>query len=60
MTIAERISYDTAERTRESTTIQHIQALLKKGFDANFIADVFELPLQKVEEIIQKIRGLNS
>ena len=52
MTTAEQIAYASAE----STTINYVRGMIKKGLDANFIADAFELPLQKVEEIIQRIK----
>lgn len=45
-----------AEEVKINTTISHIKGLLRKGFDAAFIADTFELPIQYVEEIIQKIK----
>jgi hypothetical protein len=34
--------------------------LLEKGFDDKFIADVFKLPLKKVQDIIQKIKDSSN
>lgn len=54
----------TAEQIRTATTeqimIEYVEAMMKKGFDANFIADNFGLPLQRVEDIIQKIKGFSK
>ena len=52
MTIADHIR----EETIELTTFNYIKGLLEKGFDAEFIADVFKTPMNKVQEIIQKIK----
>ena len=49
-----------ADHIREETTFQHIKGLTEKGFDAEFIADVFKMPLKKVQEIIQKIKGSSN
>ena len=49
-----------AEHIREETTFQHINGLLEKGFDAEFIADVFKIPVKKVKNIIQKIKDSNQ
>jgi hypothetical protein len=46
-----------AEEIRIETTFEHIKGLWRKGLQADFIADAFALPLQKVEEIIQKIKA---
>jgi hypothetical protein len=56
MTIADRIRAEEREVTMELTTFQHIKGLIEKGLDANFIADAFKLPIQKVQSIIQKIK----
>lgn len=56
MTTAEQIR----TATTEQITIEYVVALMKKGFDANFIADTFGLPLQKVEDIIKKTRGFSK
>ncbi|PWK27370.1 putative transposase/invertase (TIGR01784 family) [Arcicella aurantiaca] len=53
MTIAEEITLEATEKT----TLNHIKGLIKNGFSAEIIAKSFELPLQKVEEIIQKIKN---
>lgn len=56
MTIADHIR----EETREEVTFQLTKNLLKKGFDDKFIADVVNLPLKKVQDIIQKIKESNQ
>ncbi|PWK18401.1 putative transposase/invertase (TIGR01784 family) [Arcicella aurantiaca] len=53
MTIAEEIKIE----ERENLTINYVKGLFEKGLQAEFIADAFKLPLQKVEEIIQKIKS---
>ncbi len=50
------IAMTIAEEIKTNTTISHVKGLLRKGFDAAFIADTFELPIKYVEEIIQKIK----
>ncbi|PWK18094.1 putative transposase/invertase (TIGR01784 family) [Arcicella aurantiaca] len=50
------IAMTIAEEIKINTTIFYVKGLLKKGFDAAFIADTFELPVKYVEEIIQKIK----
>lgn len=49
------IAMTIAEQRNEKITFNHIKGLWEKGLEANFIADAFKMPLQKVEEIIQKI-----
>jgi hypothetical protein len=45
-----------ADHIREETMSKYARNLAKNGFDASFIADVTELPLEKVQDIIQKIK----
>ena len=52
MTIAEHIRAE----ERERITVNYIKGLVKEGLDAEFIADVFKMPLKKVQDIIQKIK----
>lgn len=54
------IAMTIAEEIQTNTTINHIKGLLKKGVDANFIADAFELPIKYVEDIIQKIKASSN
>lgn len=64
LTILRNNTLTTAEQIRTATTeqitIEFVEAMMKKGFDANFIADTFGLPLQKVEDIIQKIKRFSK
>jgi hypothetical protein len=53
MTIAEEIRIETTE----NNIFNYVKGLWKKGLQADFIADAFSLPIQKVEEIIQKIKA---
>jgi hypothetical protein len=52
MTIADRIREDTFE----NTTFNYVKGLWEQGFKADVIATTFKFPLQKVDEIIQKIK----
>ena len=56
MTIAEQISYDTAERI----IIEHVRGSFEAGIQPDIIAQAFKLPRKRVEEIIQKIRESNQ
>lgn len=49
------IAMTIAEQRNEKLTLTHIKGLWEKGLEATFIADAFKMPIQKVEEIIQKI-----
>jgi hypothetical protein len=51
------IAMTAAEHLRLEVQIEFIKGLLRKGFQTDFIADTFSLPIQKVEEIIQKIKA---
>jgi hypothetical protein len=53
MTIAEEIRIETTE----NNIFNHIKGLWRRGIQADIIADAFALPIQKVEEIIQKIKA---
>jgi predicted transcriptional regulator len=56
MTIADRIREEESQLTFERTTFNYVKGLWEQGFKADVIATAFKLPLQKVEEIIQKIK----
>jgi predicted transcriptional regulator len=56
MTIADHIR----EETRELITLQLIKGLSEKNVDDKFIADVTDLPLKKVQDIIQKIKDSSN
>ena len=56
MTIADHIRAEEREITIEFTTLNFVKNLLKKGYDASFIAEITELSLKKVQDIIQKIK----
>ncbi|MCU0469585.1 MAG: hypothetical protein MUF58_13375 [Arcicella sp.] len=60
MTIADRIRAEEREVTMEFATFQHIKGMLEKNVDDQFIADVIKLPIQKVRDIIQKIKDSNQ
>ena len=54
------IAMTATEQLREETTLNVIQNLIRKGFDAIFIADVVNLPLKKVEVIIKSIKNSSN
>ena len=60
MTIADQIRIKVTDQVKhetfESTTFNYVKGLWEAGQKADYIANVFKLPLQKVEEIIQKIK----
>jgi hypothetical protein len=56
MTIADQISERVRLETVENTTFSFVKNLWEAGQKADYIANVFKLPLQKVEEIIEKIK----
>lgn len=45
-----------ADEIREEVTLRGTRGLVKQGFDAAFIAEAFELPLEKIEKIIEKLK----
>jgi predicted transposase/invertase (TIGR01784 family) len=53
MTIAEEIRIETTE----NNIFTYVKGLWRRGIQADIIADAFSLPIQKVEEIIQKIKA---
>ncbi len=53
MTIADEIRLEALE----SATFTYIKGLIKNGATIEFIAKSFELPIQKVEEIVSKIKA---
>ena len=59
MTIADHIRAEEREITIELTTFNFVKNLLKKGYDASFIAEITELSIKKVQGIIQKIKESN-
>ena len=52
------IAMTIADQIREDTTFNHIKGLWEDGKKADYIAKVFKLPIQKVEEIIERIKIL--
>ena len=60
MTAAEHSRLEERQITMEYATFNYVKGLLRKGFQADFIADTFSLPIQKVEEIIQKIKASDN
>ena len=60
MTAAEHSRLEERQITTEINTFNYVKGLWRKGFQADFIADTFSLPIQKVEEIIQKIKASDN
>jgi predicted transposase/invertase (TIGR01784 family) len=50
------IAMTIADEIREETTLNVIKNLLKKGYDASFIAEITEISIKKVREIIERIK----
>jgi hypothetical protein len=50
------IAMTIADQIREETTFNYVKGLWEDGKTSDYIARVFKLPTQKVEEIIQKIK----
>jgi hypothetical protein len=50
------IAMTIADEIIEQTTFNHVRGLIKKGLDAKFIAEAFEIPVKKIEEIIEKLK----
>jgi hypothetical protein len=46
-----------ADEIREEIAFNGAVVLLEKGFDANFMAEVFAVPVEKIEKIIEKLKG---
>jgi hypothetical protein len=55
MTAADEIRLE----ERENNTFNFVKNLLKKGYDASFIAEMTELSVKKVQELIKKIKESN-
>jgi Putative transposase, YhgA-like len=56
MTIADEIRLEERTITFENTTFNHVKGLWEDGQKAEYIANVFKLPINKVEEIISRIK----
>lgn len=56
MTIADEIRLEERTITFENTTFNHVKGLWEDGQKAEYIANVFKLPINKVEEIIIRIK----
>ena len=57
MTIAEEIRIEERQITTENNTFNFVKGLFENGINPDIIAKSFKMPLQKVEEIIQKIKA---
>lgn len=57
MTSADQIRIEERERTMEFATLNHIRGLIQNGASVELISKSFGLSVQKVEEIIQKIKA---
>jgi hypothetical protein len=57
MTIADRIREEESQLTFERTTFSHVKGLIENGASIQFISKSFGLSVQKIEEIIQKIKS---
>ena len=57
MTAAEEIRTEERAKTMEFATINYIKGLIQNGASIELISKSFGLSVQKVEEIIQKIKA---
>ena len=48
------------EKITENVTVKFITGLHEKGCEVDLIANALKLPINKVEEIIQKIRSASN
>ncbi|MEA5457738.1 Rpn family recombination-promoting nuclease/putative transposase [Arcicella sp. LKC2W] len=55
-----KIAMTIADQIREDNTFNHVKGLIEKGLDANFIADAFKLPVQKIEDYIKRIKSTSN
>jgi hypothetical protein len=46
-----------ADEIREKNTFEHVKGLIENGLSPQIIAKSFEMPIEKVEEIIRKIKA---
>jgi len=51
------IAMTIADEIREETTFNHIKGLIQNGVSIDLIAKSFGLSMQKVEDIIKKIKA---
>ena len=51
------IAMTIADQIREETTFNHVKGLIQNGASIEFISKSFGLSIQKIEEIIQKIKA---
>jgi hypothetical protein len=49
-----------ADHIRAEVKLDFIKNMLEKDLDAKFIADVVEMPIKEVREIIKKIKESNQ
>jgi hypothetical protein len=57
MTAAEEIRTEERAKTMEFATFNHVRGLIQNGASVELISKSFGLSVQKVEEIIQKIKA---
>ena len=60
MTIADHIRAEEREITIEITTFNHIKSLLQNGASYDLISKSFGIPMEKVQDIIQKIKDSSN
>jgi hypothetical protein len=56
MTVAEQIRLEERIHTTENNTFNYVKGLWENGVSSQIIAVSFGISIQKVEEIIQKIK----
>jgi hypothetical protein len=60
LTIADEIRAKVRKETFENVTFEYVKGLFENGIDAKFIANAFELPIEKIEEYIERIESSSN
>jgi hypothetical protein len=59
-TIVNNIAMTATEQLREETTLNHIRGLIQNGVSMELISKSFGLSIQKIEEMITKLKNSNT
>ena len=56
-TTVNKIAMTAVEEIKQNVTFDFVKGLWEKGFEVDFIADTFKLPIKKVESIIARLKS---
>ena len=59
-TTVNNIAMTAVEEITQNVTFDFVKGLWEKGFEVNFIADTFKLPIKKVESIITRLKSSSN